>query len=49
VRTNLDQSGGQMVRTYYVSAELIDIETNKKVWVGDETIKKLIKQSKYKL
>ncbi len=49
VRTNLDQSGGQMVRTYYVSAELIDIETNKKVWVGEETIKKLIKQSKYKL
>ncbi|WP_320121384.1 penicillin-binding protein activator LpoB [uncultured Sphaerochaeta sp.] len=49
VRTNLDQSGGQMVRTYYVSAELIDIETNRKVWVGEETIKKLIKQSKYKL
>ncbi|MGE4453645.1 MAG: penicillin-binding protein activator LpoB [Sphaerochaeta sp.] len=49
VRTNLDQSAGQMVRTYYVSAELIDIETNKKVWVGEETIKKLIKQSKYKL
>ncbi|MDD3902622.1 MAG: penicillin-binding protein activator LpoB [Sphaerochaeta sp.] len=48
VRTNLDQSGGTSVRTYYVSAELIDIETNKKVWVGEETIKKLIKQSKYK-
>ncbi len=47
VRTNLDQSGGKMVRTYYISAELIDIETNKKVWVGEETIKKLIKQSKY--
>ena len=37
-----------MVRTYYVSAELIDIETNRKVWVGEETIKKLIKQPKYK-
>ncbi len=49
VRTNLDQSAGKMVRTYYVSAELIDIETNKKVWVGEETIKKLIQQSKYKL
>ena len=48
VRTNLDRSGGTSVRTYYVSAELIDIETNKKVWVGEETIKKLIKQSKYK-
>ncbi|MFA5448089.1 MAG: penicillin-binding protein activator LpoB [Sphaerochaeta sp.] len=49
VRTNLDQSGSQMVRTYYVSAELIDIETNRKVWVGEETIKKLIRQPKYKL
>ena len=49
VRTNLDQSGGSMVRTYYVSAELIEIETNRKVWVGEETIKKLIKQSKFKL
>ncbi len=48
VRTNLDQVSGKSVRTYYVSAELIDIETNKKVWVGEETIKKMVKQSKYK-
>ncbi|MBI9095202.1 MAG: penicillin-binding protein activator LpoB [Sphaerochaeta sp.] len=48
VRTNLDQVSGKSIRTYYVSAELIDIETNQKVWVGEETIKKMIKQSKYK-
>ena len=48
VRTNLDQVGGKSVRTYYISAELIDIETNQKVWVGEDTIKKMIKQSKYK-
>jgi len=48
LRTNLDQVSGKSVRTYYVSAELIDIETNQKVWVGEETIKKMIKQSKYK-
>lgn len=48
VRTNLDQISGKSVRTYYISAELIDIETNKKVWVGEETIKKMVKQSKYK-
>lgn len=48
VRTNLDQVGGKSVRTYYVSAELINIETNQKVWVGEETIKKMVKQSKYK-
>lgn len=49
VRTVVDQIEGKMVRTYYVSAELIDIETSKKVWVGEETIKKLIKQRKYTL
>ena len=49
VRTNLDQSGGTMVRTYYVSAELIEIETNRKVWVGEETIKKRIQQSRFRL
>ncbi len=48
VRTNLDQVSGKSVRTYYISAELIDIETNKKVWVGEETIKKMVKQSKFK-
>ncbi|HKL56866.1 MAG TPA: penicillin-binding protein activator LpoB [Sphaerochaeta sp.] len=48
VRTNLDQVGGKSVRTYYVSAELINIETNQKVWVGEDTIKKMVKQSKYK-
>ena len=49
VRTNIDQVSGTAVRTYYVSAELIDIETNRKVWVGEETIRKLIRQSKYRL
>jgi penicillin-binding protein activator len=49
VRTNIDQVSGTAVRTYYVSAELIDIETSRKVWVGEETVRKLIKQSKYRL
>ncbi|HZJ87969.1 MAG TPA: penicillin-binding protein activator LpoB [Sphaerochaeta sp.] len=48
VRTNLDQQGNELVRTYYVSAELIDIETNRKVWVGEETIKKHVKRPKFR-
>src|SRR5690554_5149699 len=32
VRTVVDQVAGKTVRTYYVSAELIDIETSRKVW-----------------
>lgn len=47
VRTVVDQVSGKAVRTYYVSAELIDIETSRKVWVGEETVRKLIRQSKY--
>lgn len=47
VRTVVDQVSGKAVRTYYVSAELIDIETSRKVWVGEETVRKFIQQSKY--
>ncbi|NLZ77443.1 MAG: penicillin-binding protein activator LpoB [Spirochaetales bacterium] len=49
VRSVLDQKGNTRVRTYYVSAELIDIETNRKVWLGEETIKKVIQQARYSL
>ncbi|MGI6432755.1 MAG: penicillin-binding protein activator LpoB [Sphaerochaetaceae bacterium] len=47
VRTVVDQIAGKTNRTYYVSAELIDIETSRKVWVGEETVKKLITQPRY--
>lgn len=47
VRTNLDQVKGKAVRTYYVSLELIDIETSAKVWVGEKTVKKYITKAKY--
>ncbi len=47
VRTVVDQVSGKTVRTYYVSAELIDIETSRKVWVEEKSVRKLIKQAKY--
>ncbi|HCG63289.1 MAG TPA: penicillin-binding protein activator LpoB [Sphaerochaeta sp.] len=47
VRTVVDQVSGKAVRTYYVSAELIDIETSRKIWVGEEMVRKFIQQSKY--
>lgn len=50
VKTIIDRAGNQMTRTYYVNAELVDIETNRKLWVGDDSsIKKLIKQSNYRM
>lgn len=47
VRTNVDQISGQSVRTYYVSLELIDVETAQVVWVGNDTVKKSVKRAKY--
>lgn len=49
VKTIVDSNGKQTARTYYVSAELIDIETNQKLWMGeDSSIKKLIKNASYR-
>lgn len=48
VRTVVDQVSGRSVRTYYISAELIDIETSRKIWVGEESVRKMITQPKYR-
>ena len=46
VKTIVDSAGKTMTRTYFVSTELIDIETNKKIWMNEnDSIKKVIKQS----
>jgi uncharacterized protein (TIGR02722 family) len=44
-----DQAGGEKVVYYQVNLELIDIETNEKIWVGDKKIKKLVSKDGYKL
>lgn len=41
----IDQEGGERVKYYQVNLELINIETNRKVWIGEKRIKKLITQS----
>ncbi|MDR1838399.1 MAG: penicillin-binding protein activator LpoB [Treponema sp.] len=43
VRTIVDREANQTVRTYYVTAELTSIETNQRLWMGQNSeIKKLI-------
>lgn len=45
VKTIVDSDSREATRTYYVTAELIDIETNRKLWAGeDSSIKKLIRK-----
>lgn len=42
-----DKVSGKSVMFYQVNLELIDIENNKKVWIGDKKIKKMIKKSRF--
>ena len=47
VKTIVDSANGDVVRRYIVDAQLIDIETNRKLWVGENSqIKKYISRSK---
>ncbi len=44
VKTMVEKAGNKTVRRYYVSAQLIDLETNMVLWKGlNEEIKKIIK------
>ena len=44
----VDREEGDEVRFYQVDLTLIDIETNEKVWIGQEKLKKFVGRGKYK-
>ncbi len=48
INTIVDQEGKKAVLFYQVDMELIEIESNKKVWIGDKKIKKYVQRSKTK-
>jgi uncharacterized protein (TIGR02722 family) len=49
VKTMVDAVDGTMARNYIVSAQLVDIETTKIVWAGENSeIKKVIQRAKVK-
>lgn len=45
----VNKDGGESVKFYQVNLTLIDMEKNKKVWIGEKKIKKLLKQSRFGL
>lgn len=47
INSIVDSVEGQKAVYYQVNLELINIEKNIKVWIGEKKIKKLIEQSKY--
>ena len=48
INTIFDQEDTKAVLYYQVDMELIEIETNKKVWIGDKKIKKYVTRSRTK-
>ncbi|MDD2523951.1 MAG: penicillin-binding protein activator LpoB [Endomicrobiaceae bacterium] len=48
INTITDAIKNQTLKYYQVELELIDVETNEKVWIGQKKIKKVVGKSKYK-
>ena len=42
---NETDGGGKSVRAYMVNMELVNVETNEKVWIGEKRIRKVIDQA----
>ncbi len=43
----INKQGGEKVKFYQINMTLIDLQSHKKVWIGEKQIKKLVDQSKY--
>ncbi len=43
---NETDGGGKAVRAYLVNMELVSVETNEKVWIGEQRIRKVVEQTK---
>jgi len=48
IKSSVDASGGKAAKFYQIDLELINVETNEKVWIGSKEIKKLVQKSKTK-
>lgn len=44
INTILDEAGGKRLKYYQVELELINLETNEKVWIGQKKIKKVVER-----
>ena len=48
INTIVDQEGGKAVVFYQTNMELVEIESNRKVWIGEKKIKKFVERAKTK-
>jgi len=44
IKTIIDKEGKESIKFYQVDMEMVHLETNEKVWVGDKKIKKYVKK-----
>lgn len=49
INSIFDGKKGAELKYYQVELEMIDIETNEKVWIGQKKIKKVVARKKYKV
>jgi len=49
IDTIIDAAGGIAVRFYQVELELVNLESNEKVWIGQKKIKKVVEKSRFRL
>ena len=49
INSIVDAAGGKKVRFYQTELELINLESNEKVWIGQKKIKKIVEQSRFGL
>jgi len=49
INTIVDAVSGEQARFYQIDLTLIDLETNRKVWVGQKKIKKTVEKSGWRL
>jgi penicillin-binding protein activator len=48
INSVFDTNEGTRAKFYQVNLEMIELESNTKVWIGDKQIKKLVEQDSYK-
>jgi len=48
IKTIIDQEGKTSVKFYQIDLEIIHLETNEKIWMGDKKIKKFVKKGSVK-
>ena len=49
INSIIDQEGKESVKFYQINMEMIHLETNEKVWIGDKKIKKYVKKRSRKI